>query len=737
LGLSAWAASTIVPIPYSQEPATNALGPGDWFIVNTTNSGTGTQTTKRAAVGGVFNTFSAVSTRGTTFNVKNLGALGSPSDDTAVFGLAITNAANAGGGTVFVPAGSYVVKNLYLLNDVILAGEAVDTTTVTMNSAARGWMISTYPYTNWGIQNIKLVGGATSTDGSGFTTNFVSPTQLYRETWLTNGTGARNGILVSTLGQQFIDNVVVDGFTNGFYGMGPPSGMTTPANLAVSIRNSFAEECYVGWNWSGYDPTNWSSSIGGSGVVYNSTFPEFCKFWNIGASHCAYGMWMSAGNNIVVASQFNMNQCALTMQTGSNTGHGKFLACDFNHNNGQWALWADQINYGEMFYECSFMGGGGGNGIKLAGCTGFRFEGCFIDNFDSQTSISSSLNSWFGVPPSNFGAANQIANSYVYGHVFTNTYGSANTNGLLITNDGTLTFNNVRSFWYPSEVLVSGPVTQANFNTTNNPSAGQILTYDGTNAFWGGTTGLSVTQQVQLTTGAVVTNIYLNGLLTSSYGPPWTPTNLASLALFLNYTSMATNSSQLNWTDQVSSIVFTNVGNTITNSASGVYFPGTVGQYFVNQRSGIVLSNTVNAIWACFSVASVHAAWNAILGTTNNNPSGWYAYNDYYLCSQSSSVIIGGNGPWVLFGPQYELCNQHTGVPGSGSTTFYTNGVAAGTFSDALLAPTAGVPLLGAIGQDFNSNQNLNMYLKFVAICTNYQFTAADIANLHAYALSH
>ena len=51
-------AATITPVPYSSEPSTNTIKATDWFIVNVTNTGAGSQSTKRASVGGaVTNTF--------------------------------------------------------------------------------------------------------------------------------------------------------------------------------------------------------------------------------------------------------------------------------------------------------------------------------------------------------------------------------------------------------------------------------------------------------------------------------------------------------------------------------------------------------------------------------------------------------------------------------------------------------------------------------------------------------
>ena len=88
--------------------------------------------------------------------------------------------------------------------------------------------------------------------------------------------------------------------------------------------------------------------------------------------------------------------------------------------------------------------------------------------------ISASRYDVRGDPPDNEGTAvNEIANSYIYG----------SASGILLTNDGSLSIVNVRSFWHSNDFLMSG-VSRATFSTTNAPSAGQVLKYDGTNAYW-------------------------------------------------------------------------------------------------------------------------------------------------------------------------------------------------------------------------------------------------------------
>jgi hypothetical protein len=41
------------------------------------------------------------------------------------------------------------------------------------------------------------------------------------------------------------------------------------------------------------------------------------------------------------------------------------------------------------------------------------------------------------------------------------------------------------------------------------------------------------------------------------------------------------------------------------------------------------------------------------------------------------------------------------------------------------------------IGTDADGDSQFNGYIKFILVCSNYSFSATDIANLHNYAISH
>jgi hypothetical protein len=219
------------------------------------------------------------------------------------------------------------------------------------------------------------------------------------------------------------------------------------------------------------------------------------------------------------------------------------------------------------------------------------------------------------------------------------------------------------------------------------------------------------------------------------------PANIAGAVLYLSYLDMPTNSTQYNWTNEISiipsSLVWVNTGTTYpTNSASGIYFPGNTANYFANSTSGILFSNSgvsgapLCSIWVCFNFwGNVAGSFSAILG--DNAAAGWGIFQ------MPNSVIKSQYGPGRISSDltlnavhDYASAGTNGGVVGAWS---YLDGSFIGT--DNVGAGAGGT--LWGIGRDADADTQSKMYLKFVLFCTNYTFTVTDIANLHAYALSH
>jgi hypothetical protein len=95
------------------------------------------------------------------FNVKAFGATGDgTTDDTAAIQDAITSAGVAGGGTVFLPRGTYSVTGTLTLdaNNVVLAGEGDALTTIKVATGAPFFqnVISSTGRTNIGVRDLKV-----------------------------------------------------------------------------------------------------------------------------------------------------------------------------------------------------------------------------------------------------------------------------------------------------------------------------------------------------------------------------------------------------------------------------------------------------------------------------------------------------------------------------------------------------------------------------------------------------
>lgn len=80
------------------------------------------------------------------FNVRTFGAKGDGTTvDSAAFQAAINAASTAGGGTVFIPGGTYVVGNVYLASNVTLEGAGIGATVLLLDPAStpgtNAWVI--------------------------------------------------------------------------------------------------------------------------------------------------------------------------------------------------------------------------------------------------------------------------------------------------------------------------------------------------------------------------------------------------------------------------------------------------------------------------------------------------------------------------------------------------------------------------------------------------------------------
>jgi polygalacturonase len=117
-----------------------------------------------AAAANWWTTTPSLSIGSTTINVKNKGALGNGShDDTAAFQAAV-NALPSSGGTVYVPAGRYMInalKPIQMRSHTRLRLDPSAELMVIPNSAGRYHVVKV-----WNVNNVEIVGGKMTGDRS-------------------------------------------------------------------------------------------------------------------------------------------------------------------------------------------------------------------------------------------------------------------------------------------------------------------------------------------------------------------------------------------------------------------------------------------------------------------------------------------------------------------------------------------------------------------------------------------
>lgn len=129
-------------------------------VVTTTTAGS---TTITASFGGLTQSILVnVSNQTGQVSVKNFGAVGNgTTDDTAAFQSAIDYLGKRGGGTVFVPAGTYSLKPIFLKPFVSIVGENRDTVTLKLSDTSGSGYYRVITMANdTKIQNITCDGNA-------------------------------------------------------------------------------------------------------------------------------------------------------------------------------------------------------------------------------------------------------------------------------------------------------------------------------------------------------------------------------------------------------------------------------------------------------------------------------------------------------------------------------------------------------------------------------------------------
>jgi parallel beta-helix repeat protein len=202
-----------------------------------------------AAAATWWNATPSISIGSTTINVKNKGARGNGvHDDTAAFQAAV-DALPSSGGTVYVPAGRYMInalKPIRMRSHTRLKMEPLAELAVIPNSASRYWVVKVWNVNNVVITGGKMTGDRTKHRGTsgewGYGINISgSKNVLVRGVSLSNfwGDGMFIGAITTSRSQVLSDYVTVNGVTSS---NNRRQGLSMgPANHVYIVNSTFKD----------------------------------------------------------------------------------------------------------------------------------------------------------------------------------------------------------------------------------------------------------------------------------------------------------------------------------------------------------------------------------------------------------------------------------------------------------------------------------------------------------------
>lgn len=220
---------------------------------------------------------------------------------------------------------------------------------------------------------------------------------------------------------------------------------------------------------------------------------------------------------------------------------------------------------------------------------------------------------------------------------------------------------------------------------------------------------------------------------------PFDPTQVPNASLFLWHKDQPVGAISF-WTNRMNTTMrYTNMGTTIpSNSALGMYFDGTNGNFFKNANGARMIA-TNDSIWVLINYApNSQVALGCLLSFEAAGGSGFFIKSS--SVNKSDWLFVGhpDQDPFDNFNTASLLNYSITFKPFSvNSTTILctTNNQGAASISGG--DARTGNTILWGIGQDANSDNNFRGYVRGVLICTNYSFTTTDILNLYNWGQSN
>ncbi|WP_034757814.1 hypothetical protein [Rossellomorea vietnamensis] len=225
------------------------------------------------------------------------------------------------GKVVLLPEGTFSHHSLNLLPESAIVGVGVHKTKLKYLSST-GKAINAVDSPKFLLANFTLIGQGGSATDTGNDGIFVSSAKT-SEAEYTNRSWVIQGIRIESFGGTAfnVEKCISPGGAWGRTGQ---------------LMNLQAYNCYRGFKFG----------IRG----------EYTESLNLMAWACIWGIEIAAGNTKITNSQFDDNANGAKLTGGTNNGHGQFIGCSFNHNDGYCVL-LDGVSYGHVFNGCAFYTG--------------------------------------------------------------------------------------------------------------------------------------------------------------------------------------------------------------------------------------------------------------------------------------------------------------------------------------------------------------------------------------------
>ena len=171
----------------------------------------------------------------------------------------------------------------------------------------------------------------------------------------------------------------------------------------------------------------------------------------------------------------------------------------------------------------------------------------------------------------------------------------------------------------------------------------------------------------------------------------------------------------------VSGEIFTNQGGSnVTNGSSGVYFPGTVGNYLLNASATFSMTNSTNSLWIRLNGLNIAGTYNTVLASGNTAGSGYYYRANAILCDAGGFTVASG----LTQGSQWDVLISAGSPP-----SIYVDGVLNQTMTPEMDSAF----YLTHIGQDADSDAYFNGTISQIALWTNNTLTLSQAAALYTF----